>query len=178
MTHGVMVFWNYSGSFGVDLRPNTSQMTGKTMLFKVHFWPLMQNKIWTMRSPLNKCVSYESSLMAICYVNRLIKDLPVWRLTCWTNDINLSYLDWISRIGEMFWQMFTFKSLSSPTSSFTNIQKILHQHTFFTNIFHQHHYSRWNDFYVQSFPTILEWIVPVYDCKDEYFDISAMYEIY
>ena len=43
--------------------------------------------------------------MAICYVNRLIKDLPVWRLTCWTNDINLSYLDWISRIGEMFWQM-------------------------------------------------------------------------
>ena len=27
----------------------------------------------------------------------------------------------------------------SPTYSFTNIQKILHQHAFFTNIFHQYH---------------------------------------
>ena len=70
------------------------------------------------------------------------------QLVCWWICMKL-YVGILTNIQESFHQytvcvgmLHTFKFLCSPTYSFTNIQKILHQHNFvFTNIFHQHHYS-------------------------------------
>ena len=45
---------------------------------------------------------------------------------------------------------YRISSKKVPPTYLTNIQKIRHQHTFFTKIFHQQHYSRFKCFKQQK----------------------------
>ena len=58
--------------------------------------------------------------ISICYVNRFIKDLQEWRLTCWINYINLSYLGRISWIYEIWHSSFKARVLRQDFFSIWN----------------------------------------------------------